>query len=106
MERISSAFFMLALLAYYIPKLFKMKKSSYVKAHIALGSISVITMVAALISKIGQVDFVKYIGFTIIMLSIGVTGYLINKNHKRYRVLHIVFTISFFVYLYLVVSVF
>ena len=39
MERISSMFFCLSLLIYYILKLFKVKKSICVKTHIVLGRI-------------------------------------------------------------------
>ena len=106
MERISSLFFMVALVLYYIPKIFKVRKFNYIKAHIITGSISIIAMVIALISKIGQTDFVKYIGFTIIMISIGVTGYLIKKSPKLYRKLHTAFTVSFFVYLFISIKFF
>ena len=41
-------------------------------------------------------DFIKYIGFTIIMILIGITGYLIKKNPRIYRKLHFIFTILFF----------
>lgn len=106
MERISSSFFMLSLLMYYIPKLFKLKKSRYVIFHIFTGSISIITMITAFILKIGQDDFIKYIGFSIIMILIGITGYLLRKKPKLYRKLHIIFTISFFVYLFISIKFF
>lgn len=99
MERISSMFFCISLLAYYIPKLFKVKRKHYIKAHIILGSISVIAMIGALIQKIGQEGFIKYIGFTLIMIAIGLTGTFMKRKYKLYRILHIVFTLSFFVYL-------
>ena len=63
-------------------------------------------MILALIERIGQVDFIKYIGFTIIMILIGLSGYLINKNPKLYRKVHIVFTILFFVYLFTTIMIF
>ena len=85
MERISSSLFCLSLLVYYIPKLFKVKKKVYVKAHMFLGAISVFAMIAALVLKFGQADFIKYIGFASIMIAI-------------------VFTISFFVYLPLAIK--
>ncbi|VYU33008.1 hypothetical protein [Clostridium tertium] len=105
MERISSNLFMLALIIYYIPKLFKIRKFNYRKAHIAIGTLSVATMCFALIQKIGSADFIKYIGFTLVMLSIGITGYLSIKRRGISRKLHIVSTIGFFVYLFLVVAV-
>ena len=33
------------------------------------------------------------------MIAIGVTGAIMKKNYKLYRILHVVFTISFFIYL-------
>ncbi len=101
MERISSSFFMLALIMYYIPKILKVKKSKYVKVHIFIGSISIIAMIVGLISKFGQDDFLKYIGFSIIMILIGITGYFFKNNPKLYRKLHVISTISFFVYLFI-----
>ena len=98
MERISSSLFCLSLLVYYIPKLFKVKKKVYV------GAISVLAMIAAVVLKFGQADFIKYIGFASIMIAIGITGTIMKKNYKLYRVLHIVFTISFFVYLPLAIK--
>lgn len=106
MERISSTLFMVALILYYVPKAFKMKKKKYLKAHIIIGGISIVAMILALIERIGQVDFIKYIGFTIIMILIGLSGYLINKNAKLYRKVHIVFTILFFVYLFTTIMIF
>ena len=106
MERISSLFFMVALMLYYIPKGLKIRKFNYVKTHIITGSMSIIAMVIALLGKIRQADFVKYIGFTIIMISIGVTGYLIKRNPRLYRKLHVVFTMSFFVYLFISIKFF
>lgn len=106
MERISSNLFMLALIVFYIPKFFKIKKFNYRKAHIYIGTLSVLAMCLALIQKIGTTDLIKYIGFTLIMLSIGITGYFLSKNRGLSKKLHIVSTIGFFVYLFLVVAVF
>ena len=47
MERISSSFFMLSLLFYYVPKIFKIKKINFIKVHICLGSKSVLAMCLA-----------------------------------------------------------
>lgn len=104
MERISSSLFMLSLLAYYIPKLFKAKKKVYVNVHKILGGISILIMIIEAICKIGQADFIKYIGFSLIMIAIGVTGVVMKKNYKLYRILHIVFTLSFFIYLPLAIK--
>ena len=92
-------FFCLSLLIYYILKLFKVKKSICVKTHIVLGSISVLAMIAEFILRIGQEGFIKYIGFSVIMLAIGITGMVMKKNYKLYKKLHIIFTIGFFIYL-------
>ena len=99
MERISSMFFCLSLLIYYILKLFKVKKSICVKSHIVLGSISVLAMIAEFILRIGQEGFIKYIGFAVIMIVIGITGVMMKNNYKLYKKIHIIFTIGFFVYL-------
>lgn len=99
MERISSMFFCLSLIVYYILKLLKVKKKVYVKTHIILGSISVVAMIGELINRIGQEGFIKYIGFSVIMLGIGITGVVMKNNYKLYKKLHIIFTIGFFVYL-------
>ena len=104
MERISSSLFCLSLLVYYIPKLFKVKKKVYVKAHMFLGAISVLAMIAAVVLKFGQADVIKYIGFSMIMIAIGVTGAVMEKNYKFYRVLHVIFSISFFIYLPLAIK--
>lgn len=106
MERISSNLFMLALIVYYIPKLFKIRKFNYRKAHITIGTLSVLAMCLALFQKIGTEDFIKYIGFTLVMLSIGVTGYFLTKKRGLSKKLHIISTIGFFGYLFLVVAVF
>lgn len=106
MERLSSTFFMVALILYYVPKNFKMKKKIYLKAHIITGLISIMAMIFAFIKRIGQADFIKYIGFTIIMILIGLSGYFINKNSKLYRNMHIVFTITFFGYLFTTIVIF
>lgn len=105
MERISSSLFMLALLVYYIPKIFKIKKVNYIKAHIVIGSASVVAMCIALIQKIGNADFIKYIGFTLIMIAIGVTGYFSIRKRGMEIKLHIVSTIGFFIYLFTVVAI-
>ena len=78
---------------------------NFIKAHICLGSISVLAMCIALIQKIGQGDFIKYIGFTGIMIAIGITGYFSTKRPKIYKKPHLICTIGFFVYLFTVVSI-
>ena len=106
MQKLSSSLFMLSLLIYYVPKVFRMKKSNYLKAHIGIGGVSIAAMCIALIQKIGQADFFKYIGFAGIMILIGVTGYYSTKKSGLSRILHIVSTISFFVYLFISIKFF
>lgn len=99
MERIASMFFCLSLVVYHVLRLFKIKKSTCIKVHIVLGSISIFAMICDLVLRIGQEGFVKYIGFNIIMIIIGITGLLMKKNYKLYKKIHIIFTALFFVYL-------
>ena len=99
MERISSMFFCLSLLVYYVLKLLKVKRKVYLKTHIILGSISVVAMIGELINRIGQEGLIKYIGFSVIMIANAITGMIMKKDYKLYRKLHIIFTIGFFVYL-------
>ena len=96
MERIASMFFCLSLVIYHVLRLFKIKKSTCIKVHIVLGSISIFAMICELVLRIGQEGFVKYIGFNIIMR---ITGLLMKKNYKLYKKIHIIFTALFFVYL-------
>lgn len=100
MQKLSSSLFMLALLVYYVPKVFKMKKSKYVKVHIGIGAISIIAMCLAFIQKFGSSDFIKYLGFASIMVAIGVSGYYSKNKNGLGRKLHIASTIGFFVYLF------
>ncbi|MBE6052881.1 MAG: hypothetical protein E7212_03050 [Clostridium sartagoforme] len=105
MERISSSLFMLALLLFYIPKFLKLKKSKFIKAHIAIGIISILAMCTALIQRIGTSEIIKYIGFSSIMVAIGITGYFSMKKSGVGRILHIVSTIGFFIYLFTVIVI-
>ena len=90
MERLSSSVCMLSLIFYYIGKFIKIKKFNYIKIHIILGTISVISMVGALIERVGQTDFIKYIGFTLIMILVGTTGYFTRKDRRKYKTIHII----------------
>lgn len=99
MERIASIFFCLSLVIYHMLRLFKIKKSTCIKAHIVLGSISILSMICELILRIGQEGFVKYIGFNVIMITIAITGIWMKRNYKLYKKLHVIFTFLFFIYL-------
>lgn len=99
MERIASMFFSLSLIVYYVLKLLKVKRKVYLKAHIILGTISILAMLGELINRFGEQGFIKYIGFSVIMITIGVTGIIMKRNYKLYKKIHIIFTIGFFIYL-------
>ena len=99
MERIASMFFSLSLIVYYVLKLLKVKRKVYLKAHIILGTISILAMLGELINRFGEQGFIKYIGFSVIMITIGVTGIIMKRNYRLYKKLHIIFTIGFFIYL-------
>lgn len=106
MEKLSSSLFMLSLIVYYVGKIIKVKKINYIKSHIFLGTISVLAMIGALVERIGQADFIKYIGFALIMVLIGGTGYFIRKSKRKYRMLHILGVFLFFVYLFITIKFF
>lgn len=106
MQKLSSSLFMLALLFYYIPKIFKLKKAKYIKVHIAVGTVSIIAMCIAFLQTIGTTDFIKYIGFASIMVAIGITGCYSKKKNSIGRKLHIASTIGFFVYLFISIKLF
>lgn len=104
MSRISSMFFILALILYYVPKVFKIKNKIFSKIHIVAGLISIVSMLIAFALTIGGDDFIKYLGFSTIMIGIGVSGYLIRKNELLNRKLHLTFTLAFFVYLFVAIK--
>lgn len=103
MARISSVFFMISLLVYYVGKLLNKKKKRYVSFHIITGFISVFVMLLASITTLGQTDFLKYAIFAIIMLGIGITGYLTYKVNMKYKKIHINTMVVFFIYLALII---
>ncbi|MEF9935070.1 MAG: hypothetical protein RR898_07025 [Clostridium sp.] len=99
MTRLSSIFFLIALLAYYLPVVFKCKRSIYGKIHVYSGIASLITMVIAVLMAIGTDSFLKNLGFAIILAIIVITGFLLKDKKGIYRKLHIISTIGFFIYL-------
>ena len=103
-HKMSSMLFMISVILYYVPKFLKLKCfASCVKAHIVLGTISISCMIIEFITKIGQPEAFKYLGFELIMTGIGVTGYLLKKVRlsKLYRRAHLYLTMGFFVYLFI-----
>lgn len=103
MARISSAFFIISLLGYYILKLLNFKRGNVVKFHVITGWIAILLMGLATIMKFGQTDIIKYIIFTLIMSFIGISGFLTNKINMKYKKAHIYSTILFFIYLVLII---
>ena len=98
--RLPSVFFMLALAFYYIPKLFKCYRPIFKKAHIIAGSLSALTMFAAMFMQIGTPKFGRYLVLTAVLGLITLTGYLLPKKGKKMRYLHILCTVSFFIVLF------
>ncbi len=100
---LSHGCFFAALLVYYIPKMFGKKTRLIVNLHIILGSLSVLGMLYETMMKFGTDKFLKYLGFSCIMLAIAETGYSITKNGKPSVKWHIIATLSFFAYLVLII---
>ena len=48
--------------------------------------VGIVAMIGELINRIGQEGFIKYIGFSVIMLGIGITGVVMKNNYKLYVV--------------------
>lgn len=101
MTRLSSMFFMLSLLSFYIPKIFKIKNKKFINFHIVMGIMSFISMLVVFIRSIGTEDFIKYLGFTLILIGILISGYF--KRNKKAGKIHLIITIGFF--LYLIISI-
>lgn len=97
---------MLSLLICYVPKLFRIKNKGIINLHIVAGLISVIAMLAGGVMAIWTGDLIKYLGFSVIMLGIFISGYLTTKRKKRNKIIHIGFTLSFFAYLFISVKFF
>lgn len=91
-----------ALLVYYIPKLMNKKSKFWRNAHMTLGTLAILGMIGETIMKFGTPSFMKYIGFSAVMLFIGATGYFMIKRRNMRR-WHIVATLSFFAYLALII---
>lgn len=96
---LSHSCFFGALLVYYIPKAFGKKSPTIVKLHILLGCLAVLGMILETIQKIGQDSFLKYIGFSIVMIAIALTGFLYERKGKTFKWWHIGAMASFFIYL-------
>ena len=98
--RLPSIFFMLALALYYLPKLFRCYRPIFRKAHILAGSLSALTMLMAMLMQIGTPKFGRYFALTFVLGLIVLTGFLLPKQGKKMRHLHILCTIGFFVVLF------
>lgn len=101
--RLPSIFFMLALAAYYIPKILNKYNKYFTKLHIIMGTLSGALMCIAMYIKIGTPDLIKYITFSVIMILIGLTGVGILRKKSNMRRLHIISTLGFFVYLFIII---
>ena len=91
-----------ALLIYYIPRMMNKKSKFLRNTHNVLGSLAILGMLGETIMKFGTPSFMKYLGFSAVMLFIGITGYLMTKA-KNMRRWHIIATLSFFAYLALII---
>ena len=100
---LSHGCFFAALFVYYIPKAFGKKTKLTVNLHIILGSLAVIGMLYETAMKFGTDSFLKYVGFSCVMLAIAATGYLITKNGRSSVKWHLLATFSFFAYLILII---
>lgn len=99
MSRVSSIFFMISLISYYVLKKSKERKKLILDIHIGTGIISGIMMFIALFQSIVYKESImKYLGFSIIMALIIITG-LLRKKDFKYRKSHAITTILFFIYL-------
>lgn len=96
---LSHSCFLGALLVYYIPKAFGKKNRTVVGLHIFLGCLAVIGMILETIQKMGQESLLKYMGFSIVMSAIALTGFLYERKGKSFKWWHIGAMMSFFVYL-------
>lgn len=99
---ISHTCFFGALLVYYIPKMMNKKSKFLRNAHIVLGTLAILGMLGETMMKFGTSSFMKYVGFSAVMIFIGVTGYLMTKT-RNMRLWHIIATLSFFAYLALII---
>ncbi|MGL5415063.1 MAG: hypothetical protein ACRDAU_05340 [Clostridium sp.] len=103
MSRISSIFFIISLLSYYILKTWKKRRDTFLNIHIGSGIISGVIMGIVFIqSLLSKENILKYFGFTIIIVLIITTGFL-RKNNYRYKKWHIITMIMFFIYLIFII---
>lgn len=100
MSRISSMFFILALIVYYVPKFINKKNKVCLSLHKIFGVISAVAMSVMVVNRVGTEDFIKYLGFAAIIILICITGILIKKDRKTQLKAHGILTIGFFVYLF------
>lgn len=98
--RLPSLFFMLSLAFYYVPKLCKKQNKGWIKIHISTGLLAFVTMVTAMLTKVGTADLLKYGIFSLSIFLICYTGYRIPRQGKGMRKYHALATIGFFVCLF------
>ncbi len=91
--------FFLALGVYYVAKVGFKKASLGIYLHVILGTVSILSMVMDTVMQIGSDRFWRYSSFSLTMLFIGISGYYVIKQGKRWMKWHIVAVGSFFAYL-------
>ena len=105
MRRLSATLFIIAMTIIYISRLFKIKRSNYVKIHITIGLMSIVTIIINCLQKMKSSESLIYIIYVIIMILIVVTGYFYKKN-RNIKIYHIIATIPFLIYLFIVINFF
>lgn len=81
--------FFLALGVYYVAKVGFKKASLGIYLHVILGTVSILSMVMDTVMQIGSDRFWRYSGFSLTMLFIGISGYYVIKQGKRWMKWHI-----------------
>ena len=86
---LSHGCFFAALLIYYISKALGKKTKLTVNLHIILGSLATVGMLYETVVKFGTESFLKYFGFSCIMLAIVGTGCLTIQKQECISSLYI-----------------
>ena len=103
MHRAASSLFMAALILCFAARIFKGNRKNLIRAHIITGALSIAILIVNMFTMLLDTAAIKYIGFLLIFISIAITGFIIKKNRKLYRKLHILSTVLFPVYLILII---
>lgn len=103
LTRLPSIFFIISLLFYYVPKIMRKPNRRFTQLHILTGGMAIFLTLLVMCIQIGTVGWTKYIGFSAIMLGIGLTGVGLLKGKSQMRKYHKWGTIGFFLYLILII---